>query len=108
MSRVSSNPATPQRTSPLDPYLIQFLQHVAELDSGYSPASHTRAIAERSGLLSPFVEALFTSARARALIEPFRSPRARGRTRWRLSARGRALLATVRDTPAPQPPGHKR
>ncbi len=28
-----------------------------------------------------------------ALIEPFRSPHARGRTRWRLSPRGRAFLA---------------
>ncbi len=105
---MSSKPATPQHASPLDAFLIQFLRHVGELDTGYSPTSHTRAIAERCGFLPPFVEALFTSARARGLIEPFRSPHARGRTRWRLSARGRTLLTTTPDTPSPQPPDSER
>ncbi|MDP9355870.1 MAG: hypothetical protein M3R02_11445 [Chloroflexota bacterium] len=105
---MSSKPATPQPASPLDPFLIQFLRHVADLDTGYSPASHARAIAESAGLLPPFVDALFTSARARGLLEPFRSPRARGRTRWRLTSRGRALLTRTPDIPPPQSPGNER
>ncbi len=101
---MSSKPAAPQPASPLDAFLARFLRHLADLGTGYSPASHARAAADATELPPPFLEALFTSARARGLIEPFRSPHARGRTRWRLSPRGRAFLAIKAAT---APPGQE-
>lgn len=75
-------------SSPLDPYFAPFLEHVATLASGYSPLSHDRQIAEALAWEPEFVSVVYTSARARGMLEPFRSKEARGRNRWRLSPRG--------------------
>lgn len=88
------SPATTTRPSPLDPFLGPFLEEVARHPDGFSPISHGRRIAEERGWPLPFIEALFTSARTRGLIEPFRSPSSRGRPRWRVSAAGQAWLDT--------------
>ena len=75
-------------SSPLDPYFAPFLEQVATLASGYSPLSHDRQIAEALAWETEFVSVVYTSARARGMLEPFRSRESRGRYRWRLSPRG--------------------
>lgn len=97
---MSSNSTTPQAQSPLDPFLVQFLRELDTLETGYSPASHASVVAEECGFPPSFAEALFTSARARGLIEPFRSRHVRGRIRWRLSQKGHGLLATTAESTA--------
>ena len=83
---------TEVRPSPLDPFLRPFLDEVAAREDGFSPMSHGAAAAAAQGWPPSFTEVLFTSARGRGLIEPFRSAAARGRPRWRLSTRGAAWL----------------
>ena len=78
--------------SPLDPFLGEFLRRVMDLTDGYAPLSHGRAIAAALDWPPAFVEALFTSARTRGLLEPLRTRSTRGRSRWRVSARGRAWV----------------
>lgn len=79
--------------SPLDPFLVQFLAQVREIETGYGPSAHGKGIAERLGVDPAFVEALTTSARRRRLIEAFYAPAHRNTLRWRVSARGDAFLA---------------
>lgn len=80
--------------SPLDPFLGSFLRELSELADGYSPTSHGGPVAARLDWAPAFVEAMFTSARARGLLEPYRAKGARGRARWRVSERGRTWLMT--------------
>ena len=89
----TDRPVEPRLPSPLDPFLLPFLQRVGDHADGYSPLSHGTAIANALGWPPAFVEGLYASARAQGLLEPFRARGARGRNRWRLSRRGSALLA---------------
>lgn len=82
----------PTPCSPLDPFLEPFLRHLDERTEGYAPAAHGVAAAAALGWPPAFVEAVFVSARARGLLEPYRDRGARGRARWALSARGRAWV----------------
>jgi hypothetical protein len=66
------------------------------LTEGYIPTTHGRKIAVALEWPSAFAEAIFTSARARGLVEPFPVRGQRGRSRWRLSARGRVWMAVPR------------
>ncbi len=96
------------RTSPpssLDPFLGEFLRRVIDLTDGYAPLSHGRAIAEALDWPPAFVDALFTSARTRGLLEPFRARGTRGRNRWRVSARGRAWIDSTDGTGDSASPG---
>lgn len=82
----------PCPASPLDPFLGPFLHQLDAQTGGYAPASHGAHVAAALGWAAPFAEAVFVSARARGLIEPYRGGGARARTRWALSARGRAWV----------------
>jgi hypothetical protein len=91
----------PTPASPLDPFLGPFLRQIAELTGGYAPASHGARVAASLGWAPAFAEAVFVSARARGLVEPYRGGGARARARWGLSARGRAWA----DRPVDDLPG---
>jgi hypothetical protein len=94
-----------QTASPLDGYLVGFLDCLAALPDGFSPAGDAAAVAQRVDVLPEFVDALFVSARTRGLIEPFRSKNSRGRYRWQVSNRGRAWLAgRTAGSPGTDPP----
>lgn len=82
-------PPRPCPASPLDPFLGPFLRQLDAQIGGYAPASHGARVAASLGWAPAFVEAVFVSARARGLIEPYRGGGARARARWALSARGR-------------------
>jgi hypothetical protein len=82
-----------QTTSPLDAYLVRFLDCLVAMPDGFSPTGDATAVAHQVDILPAFVDTLFVSARARGFIEPFRSRRARGRYRWQVSNRGRTWLA---------------
>lgn len=84
-------PFQQQAPSPLDGYLHAFLDHLDTLPTGFAPASTTdvSAAADACDVSEPFVEALFTSARTRGLIEAFLPRGSRGRYRWRVSSRGK-------------------
>ena len=89
----------PAPRSPLDPFLDPFLRAIGALPEGYAPASHGKRVAAALDVPPAFAEALFASARARGLLEPYRVRQARGRPRWRVSARGRRWLEAF-DRPA--------
>ena len=92
--RVMINQRAPEvKSSPFDPFLSSLLARIADLPNGFSLTSERSRLAETLGWPGPFVDAVFTSAKARGLVEPHRSTRARGRSRWRLSAKGTAWLA---------------
>ena len=95
----ANSPAPPP--SPLDPFLGTFLRRVDGLPDGYAPVSHGRAIAATLDWSPAFVDALFTSARARGLVEPYRARGTRRRARWCVSARGRGWIAGAVDVPSP-------
>lgn len=80
----------PTPASPLDPFLGPFLRQIDELTGGYAPTSQGARVAAALGWAPAFAEAVFVSARARGLVEPYRGGGVRGRARWGLSARGRA------------------
>lgn len=80
----------PPNSSPLDEQLRRFLNHVRELDAGFSPGRQSRDVASRLDIPEAFVEALFISARARGLLKPI--PFNRGRLRWSVSATGERFL----------------
>ena len=86
-------PSGSRAPSPLDPFLRPFLEQVGALADGYSPVSHAPAVAETLGWHPAFVDAVYTSARAQGLLEPYRGRGGRGRNRWRVSRRGAAWLA---------------
>ena len=88
----------PTPRSPLDPYLESFLREVRGLAEGYAPGTHGRKVAEALDYPPAFAEALFTSARARGLLEPYRARGTRGRSRWRVSARGGLWLKAHEET----------
>lgn len=90
--------ATPQKPSPLDAFLRPFLRAVATNERGYSPTSDAAETAASLGCHAAFVEALFTSARARGLVEPMWGRGVRARNRWRLSARGGQWIADQETT----------
>ncbi|MER3438608.1 MAG: hypothetical protein C4346_14045 [Chloroflexota bacterium] len=77
--------------SPLDAFLRDFLEWLANCKHGMSPSRDLHLVAETFGWPAPFVEALITSASARHLIAQDDSRR--GRVTWRLSERGKAWLA---------------
>ena len=78
--------------SPLDPFMGAFLGRVGAYQEGYAPTTHGPAVAEAQDWPPAFADALFTSARARGLVEPHRGRGVRARNRWRVSARGRTWL----------------
>jgi hypothetical protein len=93
MSTARTTNANPvQAPSVLDPFLIEFLGTVRALPHGYSTQSHAKGIAAQLGYDPAFIEALFTSAQRRSLIEPFYPPNRKGAFRWRISARGESFL----------------
>lgn len=89
---MTNQPATTPPPSPLDGFLEAFLRQIRDLPDGYAPVSSARAIAASFDWPPAFAEALFTSARGRGLLEPYRARGARGRVRWQVSARGRKWL----------------
>lgn len=76
--------------SPLDAFLLDFLQWLAQREHGLSLTRDGHVVAEAFGWPPPFVEALLVSARARRLITQEDSRR--GRVTWRISERGRSWL----------------
>jgi len=97
---MSNRTTRPQPTSPLDDFLARFLRALDRLSDGFSPIADAEHVADACAVAPPFVEALFVSARTRGLIEPFRSRGAKGRYRWKVSARGNTWLA-ARDARSP-------
>ncbi len=83
--------AQPSRLpSPLDPYLAQFLAMVDATEAGFQPGPESANLASRMDIPREFVDALFTSARARGLIKPMYG---RGnKVRWAVSPVGEALM----------------
>jgi hypothetical protein len=78
-------------SSPLDDVLVAFLAFVRDQANGYvGGARQTQEAAEALEVPEPLIDAMFTSARTRTLLEP--DFNARGRTRWVLSRRGVAFL----------------
>jgi hypothetical protein len=88
--------ATPDVPSPLDAFLRDFLEWLANREHGMSPSRDLHLVAETLGWPAPFVEALITSASARHLIAQQDSRR--GRVTWRLSERGRSWLTAHQRT----------
>jgi hypothetical protein len=89
--RSRRNRGTLDIPSPLDAFLFDFLQWLAQREHGLSLAQDGHLVAETFEWPLPFVEALLVSARARRLIAQEDSRR--GRVTWRISERGRAWLA---------------
>lgn len=81
-----------QAPSVLDPFLIEFLGAVQTLPDGFSTQGQSKAIASTLAYDPAFVEALFTSAQRRSLVEPFYPPGRRGSFRWRISRRGEQFM----------------
>jgi len=77
-------------SSPLDPFLKRFLMEIGDLDQGYQPGAGTSALATSLDLPRAFVEALFTSARTRALVKPQYGRG--GRPAWVVSPSGQRFL----------------
>lgn len=88
----STSAGFPQAPSVLDPFLIEFLDAVKSLADGFSTQSQGKALASRLAYDPAFVEALFTSAQRRSLVEPFYPPGRKGSFRWRISKRGEQFL----------------
>jgi hypothetical protein len=86
------SPGSPE-SSPFDPFLIDFLREVRGFETGYSPNTNGKAVAERLHVEQAFIEMLTTSARRRRLIEAFYAPAHRNTLRWRLSSRGQTFLS---------------
>jgi len=84
-------PFQQQAPSPLDGHILTFLDYLDTLPAGFAPAtaSDVTAASEACNVSAPFIEALFTSASTRGLVEPFQPRGARGRYRWRVSSRGK-------------------
>lgn len=106
--RSRRNRGTPDIPSPLDAFLLDFLQWLAQREHGLSLSREGPLVAEAFGWPPPFVEALLVSARARRLIT--QEDTRRGRVTWRISERGRAWLAAHQQDEArasvevPEPP----
>jgi hypothetical protein len=77
-------------SSPLDAMMYRFLGYVQSLPNGFMTGAQFAEAAAAIDLPDALIEALFTSASTRGLIGP--DFNARGRTRWILSARGKAFL----------------
>lgn len=80
-------------SSPLDPFLAQFLAAIGEADDGFQPGAESRAIATSLDVPPSFVDALFTSARTRGLLKPVYGRG--GKVRWTVSAAGQELLRST-------------
>jgi hypothetical protein len=96
-------------SSPLDAMMYRFLGYVQSLPNGFMTGAQFVEAAAEIDLPDAMIEALFTSASTRGLIGP--DFNARGRTRWILSARGKAFLkqhsATAEnDTSSGEPRGN--
>ncbi|MGH2550309.1 MAG: hypothetical protein ACRDHN_13020 [Thermomicrobiales bacterium] len=81
-----------QVPSVLDPFLVEFLGVFPTLSEGFSTLGHARSVASMLSFDPAFVEALFTSAQRRSLVEPFYPPGRKGSFRWRLSKRGEQFM----------------
>jgi hypothetical protein len=81
----------------LDHHIHAFLDYLDTLEGGFAPTTNTDvdAAADACHVAGPFIDALFTSARARGLIEPFQARGTRGRNRWRVSSRGKQWRSTA-------------
>lgn len=88
----SKSTGFPQAPSVLDPFLIEFLGAVKSLPDGFSMQGHGKSLATTLAYDPAFVEALFTSAQRRSLVEPFYPPGRNGSFRWRISERGEQFL----------------
>jgi hypothetical protein len=86
-------------SSPLDPFLAQFLAAVAKSDDGFQPGAEGRAIASSLDVPPSFVDALFTSARTRGLLKPMYGRG--GKVRWNVSVSGAELIRANQDGPDP-------
>jgi len=92
--------------SPLDSFLVTFLQHVRQGETGYVQGPQATRLAERMEVQPAFVEALYVSARMRTLIKP--AYRQGGKMHWQVSELGEAFLerhgnpspATAADQPS--------
>lgn len=82
----------PQVPSVLDPFLVEFLAVFPEIPEGFSTQGHAKSVATTLSYDPAFVEALFTSAQRRSLVEPFYPPGRKGSFRWRISKRGEQFM----------------
>jgi hypothetical protein len=93
---MSTNPAAsrdfPQVPSVLDPFLVEFLGVLLTIPEGFSTVGQAKSVASTLNVDPAFVEALFTSAQRRSLVEPFYPPGRKGSFRWRLSKRGEQFM----------------
>lgn len=76
----------------LDPFLVEFLGVFPTLPEGFSTTGQAKSVALALSFDPAFVEALFTSAQRRSLVEPFYPPGRKGSFRWRLSKRGEQFM----------------
>lgn len=87
--------------SPLDSFLVTFLEMVQQRETGYVQGPQARRLAERMGVQPAFVEALYVSARMRTLLVP--AYRQGGRMHWQVSALGTALIKRHQGQPQAEP-----
>jgi hypothetical protein len=90
---MTDSPKRPAPASPFDPYVRPFLAELGRLPEGYAPVAGRDAVAAALDWEPAFAEAVFTSARARGLVEPVWGRGPRNRNRWRVSRKGRRWLA---------------
>lgn len=94
MSTNQSSQSTINRPSPFDPFLGDFLAQLRLLPEGYTPVAGRDSVASALEWPPAFVEAVFTSARARGYVEPSWTRGSRGRSRWQVSSKGTDWLNT--------------
>jgi hypothetical protein len=84
--------STPQVPSLFDPFLVEFLRALQTLPDGFSTQSSLKPLAGTLQQDPAFIEALFTCARRRSLIEAYYPPGRRSAFRWRVSRRGEHFM----------------
>jgi hypothetical protein len=78
----------PQAPSPLDPFLLPFLDWVVKQQDGLNPPRDLRTISEVLDWQPSFAEVLFTAARSRGLLKPLPARGNRAKMTWQVSDRG--------------------
>ena len=88
-------PAAPVKIAPLDPFVVDFLRWLDAQPNGFASSADGANLAAALAWPEAFVEVVFTSTRVRRLIQPVKPGGSHSRTRWTLSASGRAWLQRV-------------
>ena len=86
------------QSSPLDPFLAQFLSIIEANDRRFVPGPESKDIAAQMDVPRAFIDALFTSARTRGLLKP-----AYGRgnkVHWKISTSGSEFVLRLGKQPA--------